>query len=673
MRLACALLASLTLATSALVASCDAATTREQSSDGVAFAAGEGLTLSWSALVSGRNVEACNGTSRRVSRLRALPTDFQFTRNGAPLAEAASLLAKPPSHGIPAGSCAVVRLRAAQTPDPGEYSGALLLVVAGGGVTRLPITITVPDKAPATPSGVSDQLTLSVRNTTPLDDVAKGTLLLNAPKSNENPLTVGQNCNNTIASAKRECPFIGNLYQGDRIMSVSVAGPVTFDENRHVQELPVELKADGHAVGDYEGTVTLAGTGGAPQSIKLKVSAKDAWGCAVIALLIGALLPLGIQLRDGRYRPKGDLERRRKAIVENYRPYHASGHETVKVDKQKLDAYAAAVGQAIASYAGSVVLLDVKSEAYVEIDAALKLAEEDAIVLSDPAQLGHALTELAKEVNQTTGLLAGKNVAERPELLARAAEPLAAAQMDVGDATERAKRAGELASLLKRWRDLASRVLLYAVWLGEIAARPEGERPRGEHDEEALAYAGVDLWGVRTALFQAEALDDFDRIRTSSELQSAFGAIAYLGNKYRVAMPPADKEPSQPSTALRSVGYPAPSGTALTEAEVLQEPASIETEPAEPVELPTARRALLAVDVLALIVTVGAAIIAGLSAFYFGKSFGTVEDYLTVIFAGTAAQIVSKAILDQLSLFVHDISPVKETAPATAAFPSHAS
>jgi hypothetical protein len=114
----------------------------------------------------------------------------------------------------------------------------------------------------------------------------------------------------------------------------------------------------------------------------------------------------------------------------------------------------------------------------------------------------------------------------------------------------------------------------------------------------------------------------------------------------------------------QEVGYQSPKGPPVTEETVAENTADVELKPAQTVVLPPKKLSSLILDVLALVGAIAVSIIAGLSLFYFGKSFGTLEDYLTVIFAGTAAQVVSKAILEKLSVFVHDISPLAQTQSA---------
>jgi hypothetical protein len=159
--------------------------------------------------------------------------------------------------------------------------------------------------------------------------------------------------------------------------------------------------------------------------------------------------------------------------------------------------------------------------------------------------------------------------------------------------------------------------------------------------------------------------DDLTRIAASSALESALGMVAYLGEKYKVAMPSPDQGPGEVTGKLRDLGYPAPSGPALTVERALAQPQKVVVTPAKSARL-TPRRGTLSIDILALIVTIGIGVVTGLSAFYFGKTFGTVEDYVTVVAVGAAGQTLSKTILDRLSVFIHDISPVRPTTAAIA-------
>jgi hypothetical protein len=661
------LAAACALACAALAAGTPA-TAQAQRPEGVGFAASQPLTVSWSEVDKGRYVDVCNGSAHRLTKLDAVPVEFKFVLHGTPVGTATLLAAKPPTHGIPAGSCAAVLLHARSfaQPDPGEYAGALVLVARDGGLAERSLVVDVLESKPATPAPVVTPLTLSIANATPWARHADATLLLQAPKAGEEPLAAGQSCSANSAPAKHECPLIGVLYHDGNTIGVTVAGPATYNENRHVQELPVELSSDGHAVGTYEGAVTLAGSGGTPQTIKLKVNQTDAWYCALIALLIGAGISVLTQLNTGRLKPKAKLEERREALAKAYVPAHASGHRQVKIDPNEIARYADGVREAIAHYAQSTGLFNSKDPAYEEIDKTLRVAEADAAVLTGEDGLGKALSELADEIGRVTELLQSSDVADEPTLLGQAAELLSPALLGVGGASARDKRAKELTPLLKQWRKLAHDVFLNAVWLSHLAnpddpnAKVLNEQSRAvavRRDKKALVFAGAELLAARSALLAAETTSDLEQIRGSHELRRARGTITYLGSEYDVPAPTSLSPPVAPRKTLWRIGYKSSAGTAPTEEQVFENNRDGRVRAAKPVELPV-NRALLALDVLGLLVTVSGAIIAGLGVFYFGKSsFGTTADYLTVLLAGTAAQLVAKAILTQLPAFTQSLQP----------------
>jgi hypothetical protein len=83
-----------------------------------------------------------------------------------------------------------------------------------------------------------------------------------------------------------------------------------------------------------------------------------------------------------------------------------------------------------------------------------------------------------------------------------------------------------------------------------------------------------------------------------------------------------------------------------------------------PAKLPPRKKGRLVGDLLALLTSIVVSIVAGLGTFYFAKSFGSLEDYLTVIVIGSAAQTVLKAVLNQTSILLHDFAPAAPSVPA---------
>jgi hypothetical protein len=675
-------LVAVAVAVLALLA-CAGAAAQAQEPSSITFANSQPLTLSWAQLVAGKSVvEVCNSGRSRISRLQVLPTDFAFTRSGTAVSSPASVIAvEAPRHGIAPGACAALPIHAAseQPIDGGEYKGTLLAIAAGAGSARLPATVSSSEKKPSTPAGVAEPTTLSIHNSTPFAHKAEAVLLLKEPASGEEPLSIGNSCGPQTANDSEDCPFIGNLYQGAHVLGIHVSGLAFVNKAKHVQELPIRLQAFGHAVGAYEGTVTLTGAGGTAQSIKLKVNAKDAWGWAVLALLLGTLLALAPQCWNGRVRPLRELKTRLQALPSLYQGPPPAGYPHITISRLRLQSYAKAIEAALESYAASGVLLDTKGKAYAAIEKALKIAEDDAHVYSRADGLAQALSGLAHELEATTKLLAGKEVSDMPAILKLASDPLADGELGVGGASLRVKLSTELVPLLKSWRELAERVLGYAVWLKSLDGELSSSSSKADRfDAELLTNAGVELWCVRTELFEATEAADLARIRASSRLASAFERIAYLGYRHEVSEPPSEQSPATVAGKLANVGYPAPEGKSLTTDEVLSEPPAQEIEPARPAKLPARRIGFLLGDAAVLALTVLVAIVGGLSTFYFGKPWGTLEDYLTVIVVGAAAQTALKAILAQLSLLVHDVAPDRQTAaakllpPAPAATPAPA-
>jgi hypothetical protein len=619
------------------------------------------VELTWPQLLNGRSVEVCNDSARRIPALKAVPADFKFLRDGAPVIAAANVITvRLPRHGISAGGCSSVRIRAASelALDPGSYTGTLVLFAAGAGTARLPIQITNLAEKPAIPVGATDPAILSVHNPTPFSHSVDAVLLLKAPASGEESLAIGRGCTRTVAQDEKNCPFLGNLYQGRRIVGVYVRGRASENTLRHDQELPVTLRAFSHPVGAYEGTITVAGT-----PLAIKADAKDSWICAVAAILLALLVAFAPQFWNAHFRPKHELLNRAGSLQTKYSPSFSVGPLKVEIDSRQLDEYTESVVHSIESYAASVVELDSTSKAYTAIDATLKLAEDDAAVFV--SRLEQALNRLRGALDAASDALTAREVSDTPAILTLAACPLLPGGLVVGEATERVELADELVPLLTTWTQLVDRVLAYAIWLKSIAAAPVFTTP-DDASAELLAYAGVELWQLREAVFEATTASDLDRIRASGLVESAFGRVAYLATSANVSTPLPTQTPNEFPGSLKDIGYPEPTGPTLTATAVLAEPAAATIAPAKPVQLPAPRRLLLVGDVCVLALTLAVSVVAALSTVYFGSSFGTLEDYLTVIVVGLAAQLVLKSVLAQFSVLLHDFSPVQTLMPAKA-------
>jgi hypothetical protein len=642
------------------------------------FATAQPLTLTWAQLLHGKTLEVCNGGAATVPRLKVVPEDFQFTRDGAAVAPSQVIAVSSPSRPVRAGDCAPVHiaLRSEAPIDAGEYAGSLLLVAAGhGGSARLTTTVTTASKNNAAPAGVTEPVSLSIHNPSPWSHNARATLLLKEPSADEQALTIGNGCSASEPSDS-DCPALGNVYQGSSVVRISVNGPSRLNSSKGVQEVPIELHGFQHPVGTYEGVLALPGS---TQAVKLKLTANDAWWCAILALLLGVLLALATQLWNGRWQPHSALVERAEQLWGHYGTNPVPGHKRVQIDCGKLEQYVDGVKDAIARYAASVVMFDKTSDAYTAIDASLKLAEADAAVYVGAGGLAPVLDQLEGEVKTTTRVLRRVQVTDIPQILKEASALLGGSKLGVGGASKRVKGGEQLLPVLVAWCELADNFANHVVSLKVLASKANLEK--AELKDE-LTGLGVKMSGLRQQLFEVKDASDLGALRSASRLWTTLDAIALLGQKHnadphdpqdfdKLADASGNLKMKAPSgQGLKAIGYLAEQGDAFTFDEVIDEPADIVIEPAKPTMLPERKRLRILGDRIVLGVTIVVSTIAGLSTFYFTSSFGAFTDYLTVIAVGAAAQTLLKGVLNQTSILLHDITPSTPVVPAKVLAPT---
>ncbi len=653
---------------------------------GMTFETGQPLTLTWGQLLKGKSVGVCNGGPATVARAHVYPVDFAFTREGNAVTPTSVLSVTRP-RPVRAGECVTVRVTLASPApiDKREYAGSLLLVAAGqGGSTRLSTTVTNLTEKPPAPAGVTEPTSLSIHSAWPWSTNSTSVLLLKAPAAGEEPLSIGKSCNGN-GSDEGNCPVLGAVYQGSNVVRISVDGPSHVNRGKGVQEVPIRLHGFSHQVGTYEGTVTLPG---ATQAIKVKLTAKDAWYCAVLALLLAVGLTLWIQLWNGRWQPRRTLLGRADRLVENYGHRDALG---VRLDGGEVAEYAAEVREAISLYAKSVVMFDSTSDAYKAIETSLKLAEDDANVFAGPGGLLPVIEQLDAQAKATTKMLHFVGVSDVPAILKAASTLLRDAPVGVGGATKRMKEAEALQPTLAAWHELAEEFVTHVVWLKLLTAvAPNDARSATPFRRDELYRCGVGLAGYRQRLFAVKGADELAALNASEGLWRTFDEIAFLAQragKRRPDLAAARRPPGDPQLPLKpdgdldlerigtrpleTVGYPTKQGDPLTFAEVLDEPAGVVIEPAKPARLPDPGRRVRQIgDAAVLLLTLIASVVTALSTFYFNKSFGSATDYLTVIVIGAAAQTLLKGVLNQTSILMHDFAPDTPPVPAKVLAPT---
>ena len=596
------------------------------------------LTVGWDELSDGTAIRLCNA-GRRTVDLRPTVAGFRFRRAGRAVADDEVLGAGLPNAGrLAAGDCADITLSSAgRAPDRGSYTGVVAVSGGGGGIARKEVTVAVPvaSGGGTAVAGAQDPVPLTAHKG-PFGSASltgDKALMLEAGAA---AAAIGADCG--VTDDEAACPSLGNLYDGDEIAQVRVAGPARSE--RGVTLLPVTVSG-ADAVGDYRGRLDVPGSDGV--AVALQVTAP--WWWAVVALLIGAALAVAAQLWTGRIRPMTRLRERVKALQGAY----ADGDRVVKSvthglvtgpTPERVAAYGDGVEQAIGAAGRSALGWDAGSDGGRAVEASLALAERDAAYLAaETGGLADALAELAAAVDALERDPAAEALG-RPRLLS-AASALLNGRLNVGEAVARGRAAREAVALLERWRDLAARARRYERWLSTLRAL--GELPPAE--ARLLDFADATLFEVARELLDAADGATLERLGTAEELDRVYDALARVGGAHDAWLP-VDPAPGQETRLelfggrLRERLDGRGGGADDREAEVV-------ARAARAAKLVQAGSRAADVAVVALAVFSG--VLAGLVAFYFGKTWGSLSDFLTLVFAGTAATALAQGVLDQLA------------------------
>jgi hypothetical protein len=188
-----------------------------------------------------------------------------------------------------------------------------------------------------------------------------------------------------------------------------------------------------------------------------------------------------------------------------------------------------------------------------------------------------------------------------------------------------------------------------------------------KEDRERLAKVRAKVIEIRDELVQAKDAEGLAKVGTAADVDLIYGELAYLGSRYGVPMP-RRRNPAEIASGARSL-LVADSGLGKTIHDVaqwLEEALAATAKAAQSAAVLQTFRWVG--DALIFAVAIATAIVTGLSAFYFGKPFGSFEDYLTLILTGTAAAALSKVLLDGLERFwVGDAAAPEATSDAKPA------
>jgi hypothetical protein len=474
------------------------------------------------------------------------------------------------------------------------------------------------------------------------------------------------------------CPFVGNLFNGTHVAKVFVDGPLE-EESQQPATLKLRLQ-DADRVGTYTGALDLAQTPTDPaDDVKVSVSVKDGVWFAIGALILGALLSLIPQYILRRVWPKRQLRTRYRAFGARYaiaiaafndnRPKTSLPDDWEGPTAEDIETINSAIEDGIKSYERSTVYIDAASAAYKELERSLVQVEDDVDYLEDPQGLAAKLNALEHALKRLTDFLNTRfRTPDAPRLVVPAAallkgpEPRSTTEdtlqapgpptLLVGQALATKDAAQAAIELIATWRRLAEDLLSYEAWWVRLANKATAEDTTWPpSDVEKLKDAVSRLAEAKYELLTVVHARDLTELDTAGDLKRAYADLAYLSGQHG-GWPTLHPEAlyvtdthlalfALPATVTRMLGG-LPEDAEHTLETWLDRAPAVGGHGATVAQLSATGGIVLAG--LALVMTVGAAILTGLSGFYFGKNWGTVEDYLTVIGVAAGAQVVVQTV-----------------------------
>jgi hypothetical protein len=417
--------------------------------------------------------------------------------------------------------------------------------------------------------------------------------------------------------------------------------------------LPLRVEGIDH-VGDYSGTLDLAPEpGDEPQEAKVTVSVTDYFLFAILAVLIGAGLTLASQLWLRRYGVRRRLHARltglEKAYSKGARKLHDRFPEYAAIHGPRpevLDRYVSDVAKAIEVDMKSSWYFDSDSGAYQEIVKSIDLAEDDAKFLGSVRGLGRHLKDLEAALGQLEGPAGDLQVDRKPAFVAVAQAVLKGGDLEVGEATARGGTADSYVSFVDQFKLLAVRVRQLEPWAAALLVDAGNNAADWTEFEVQLLYAATaKVLEAKHELLDATDPTALEQLGAERDLDRAYGTFAILGSRHGIwwsdlpaAAPTAEEAPAllfamPDGGAAASLGLPAV-GELIVAA-------------AKPTVLHKSLGWIADAGVLVLAVVTG--LVGALAAFYFGQAWGSTVDYLTAIFIGGGAQLLTSGVGDTVT------------------------
>jgi hypothetical protein len=622
------------------------------------------IIVTWEQAKIGMDVTVCNVGRDRLQTLRAALTGFNFQVDGKQVSD--KMVLNPPNVAstLDAGACTTVHVQATDglAPDPGEYKGLLVLSGQSAGIIRREMTIygPAPIKKPSMVKSAVDEIILTATRNLPFGNVSHYNtyLLFKSPSVGETLIL------------PETGTLIGILYsEGVHFSRVYVNGKP--DESQEgVVMLPIRVEGL-NSVGTYSGKLALVDT---DDLAEIKIQVTDLFVWPILAFLLGVLIAFICLLWKQHWRPYSLLKNRGNHLETNYKngamvfkgKYGSSNFREYALNDSDIESYKKAFDKALKTYARSNLLFDTTSEDFKKLDKTLETAERDAQQfgklddksdgksdgkLDGKSPMGESLESLQTSLEDFAKFLSEEFVVDRtPALVKPVAVLLKGRPFGVGAAQKIVVQADEYVNLIETWQVMATQIKRYELWGIKISKSVQYMMP---FDLELLQRARARVAEARNEMLDAKDAAALVEMGSVKDLKHAYGQLAYLGSRYKVWVKPEEEKSSGEKQeefklmAKRTFGIWKPPDWEELFGKWRQKAKHFDITSEKAVTIERTFRGMI--DLVVLGLTVGLAILTVLTQSYFGKTFGTTADYITLILLGAGSEVVLNGLVGTIT------------------------
>lgn len=543
-------------------------------------------------------------------------------------------------------------------PDAGKYSGFLVVAVSGVPKVKKPMVITVPPVAPA-----EADVTLVVSRWTPwhrqatinvplnLGTIGAGTFKKGTMR-NYGSWPIGRlattEASISVRLQRKELEkTVEKIIQDEKERRQAIPSgdlalqsplePELVPPPGGVLDLPVTIEGI-KRVGTYSGHLTVANS-----TIPLKIRVTDGPIFPFLAIVFGVGVGFLIPTWVGRYRHREIFRARMKKVEADYNDASANFEQqygqtdypwrSYNLPPEIVKGFLSEVKSELNAYARQNWLFNTSSEEYKKLSQRLDSAAADAQVLGavEGEGFGPSLERL-RDIWQA-GPLADDSHLSTLDSKARdlLTGRLQGFVLKVGDAQKLKAQAAMYAQALKRWRELNELLRRFEEWSLAILNAVKDSK-----DVSAARHTQARIRVLKRQLKQAPDLASLEALGSSDLWTRIYEQLAYLSQV--AAVPEPSEERGTTERQLPEFPETFVAGTQGRKPRASQVIGWLW----EKIRSRWVRLGDIGVACLSLLI----AILAAMNQYYFGKTFGTLTDYVTVSLLGSGIQLTTRTLVD---------------------------